>query len=116
MAGQQCFQVMPKVFKVDGDDGTAQKHGTSTLKRFAGEKTGTRILDGKRAWKHPPFRISGKLWMNRKKDPLFFAAPRRRGITEGFFCLKNGLEYTPHEPEHEAALFFKRHPREGGRH
>ena len=51
--------------------------------------------------------------MNRKKDPLFFAAPRRRGITEGFFCLKNGLEYTPHEPEHEAALFFKRHPREG---
>ena len=115
VAVQQCFQVMPKVFKVDGDDGTAQKHGTSTLKRFAGEKTGTRILDGKRAWKHPPFRIAEKLWMNRKKDPLFFAAPRRRGITEGFFCLKNGLEYTPHEPEHEAALFFKRHPREGGR-
>ena len=40
MAGQQCFQVMTKVFKVDGDDGTAQKHGTSTLKRFTGGKTG----------------------------------------------------------------------------
>lgn len=51
-----------------------------------------------------------------EKGSSFFAAPRRRGITEGFFCLKNGLEYTPHEPEHEAALFFKRHPREGGRH
>lgn len=50
--------------------------------------------------------------MNRKK--LFFIVPRRRGITEGFFCLKNGLEYTPHEPEHEAALFFKKRPREGG--
>lgn len=50
--------------------------------------------------------------MNRKK--LFFIVPWRRGTTEGFFCLKNGLEYTPHEPEHEAALFFKKRPREGG--
>lgn len=50
--------------------------------------------------------------MNRKKA-LFYCA-QRRGITEGFFCLKNGLEYTPHEPEHEAALFFKKRPREGG--
>lgn len=27
VAGQQCFQVMPKVFKVDGDDGTLKNMG-----------------------------------------------------------------------------------------
>lgn len=33
--------------------------GTSTLKRFAGEKTGTRILDGKRAANIPAVELLG---------------------------------------------------------